>query len=95
MKNFIRNLIIFLKKQNVINTASAIVIGSQIDKISSTFVNTMISPIFDKNDDGKGDLNSYRIALLGRHFKVGLFITELLKSTIVIIIIYIILSYFL
>lgn len=73
-------LLKFLVDKNVVSAGIAIIVGTQIGKITGAFVDNLLGPFINLiiPSDTK-HLEEYEIELYGAHFKVGLFISNLIQ----------------
>jgi large-conductance mechanosensitive channel len=80
----------FLDKFNIIPLAFSLIISLNLNQLSNTFIQTMISPIINKlfnNDNIK--LKDQEITILGIKFEFGLFLINLIQFIFTLIILYI------
>lgn len=75
-----KKLLKFLVDKNVVSAGIAIIVGTQIGKITGAFVDNLLGPFINLiiPSDTK-HLEEYEIELYGAHFKVGLFISNLIQ----------------
>lgn len=93
--NIISEFSIFLKNNNIMATIVATVMSTYVTELTTSFADDIILPIIyrDADGDGKADitaLKTYKIKTSGITFKVGNFITILLKVFIVFMILFVI-----
>jgi len=86
----ITNFIKFLDKHNIINYAIAAIMSEKINEMTSTFVNSVVTPLInnDKNGYDTKKLEDQVITYNGYSFKIGRFVFVFLKFVITIYIIY-------
>lgn len=73
----------FLIDKNVVSAGIAIIVGTQIAKITGAFVDNLLGPFINLIlPSDKKYLEDYEIEIYGAHFKVGLFISNLLQFII-------------
>lgn len=79
----------FLIDKNVVSAGIAIIVGSQVGKITGSFVENLLSPFINLILAGETkNFDDYIIEFRGIHFKVGLFITSLIQFFINMIMVY-------
>ena len=79
----------FLIDKNVVSAGIAIIVGTQVGKITGSFVLHLLSPFI--NLIFAGDTNNfddYQIEFRGVYFKIGSFITNLISFLINMIMVY-------
>lgn len=82
-------LLKFLVDKNVVSAGIAIIVGTQIGKITGAFVDNLLGPFINLiiPSDTK-HLEQYEIEFYGAHFKVGLFISNLIQFLLNMTIVY-------
>ena len=93
--NIISEFSIFLKNNNIMATIVATVMSTYVTELTTSFADDIILPIIYRDADGDGKayiaaLKTYKIKTSGITFKVGNFITILLKVFIVFMILFVI-----
>ena len=79
----------FLIDKNVVSAGIAIIVGTQIGKITGAFVEYLLSPFINLILAGEtASLDDYEIILYGIHFKVGLFIKNLIQFMLNMVMVY-------
>lgn len=91
--------ILFLKNNNVTATIIATVMSSYVNELTTSFADNIILPIVyrDADGDGKADikkLKDYNIVFSGINFRVGNFLTCLIKVFTVIVVLFLLNKYF-
>ena len=91
--DIIKEFSIFLKNNNIMATIAATVMSTYVTELTTSFADDIILPIIyrDADGDGKADINSlkkYKIKTNGITFKVGNFITILLKVFVVFLVLF-------
>lgn len=94
-QNIIDEFILFLKNNNIMATIVATVLSSYVTELTTSFADDLILPIIyrDADGDGKADIQSLKklkYKTYGITFKIGNFITVLLKVAIVFIVLFLI-----
>lgn len=85
-----KGFINFLEQRNLVQLAVGFLLATQINQLVSTFVDDIISPILFKifNVSGAKQFNKMTIKIFGVELLVGNFILNFIKFTILIYIVY-------
>lgn len=79
----------FLIDKNVVSAGIAIIVGTQVGKITGSFVLHLLSPFINLIFAGEtNNFDDYQIEFRGVYFKVGSFITNLISFLINMIMVY-------
>lgn len=87
MKNFLKEFKDFAMRGNVIDLAVGVIIGGAFQKIVTSLVNDVISPLIGLF--GKKDFTAMMIEIGGVQIKYGNFITEVINFIIMAFIIFV------
>ncbi len=78
-----KKILKFLIDKNVVSAGIAIIVGTQIAKITGAFVDNLLGPFINLIlPSDKKYLEEYEIEFYGAHFKVGLFISNFIQFII-------------
>ncbi len=73
----------FLIDKNVVSAGIAIIVGTQVARITGAFVDNLLGPFINLIlPSDKKHLEDYEVEIYGAHFKVGLFISNLTQFLI-------------
>jgi large-conductance mechanosensitive channel len=92
----INPFISFIGKFNIIPLAFSIIISLNLNQLSNTFIETIISPIINKifvNSDIR--LKDRKIIILGVKFEIGQFLSHLIQFVFTLIMLYFIYLFYL
>jgi large-conductance mechanosensitive channel len=79
----------FLIDKNVVSAGLAIIVGTQIGKLTGAFVEYLLAPFINMILAGETkSLDDYVIVIYGVNFKIGLFITNLIQFLINMLMVY-------
>ncbi|MHB1955692.1 MAG: hypothetical protein ACYCOU_18300 [Sulfobacillus sp.] len=86
----------FLQQQNVLHVATAFVIGTQINNLSTDFIDTIFVPILNRLTKFSyvRSADEYNLRIFGIDFKVGLLIIDVSKFLMTVTFIYVFLRLF-
>lgn len=79
----------WLKENKVIGIVVGWALVGQLNKVTTSFVDTIIEPCFDRNGDGKNDLDTYELEVSGVRLQLGKFMGTLLHAAVAIFVLYI------
>jgi len=84
---------LFLKQNNIMATIVATVMSTYVTQLTTSFADDIILPIIyrDADGDGNADINKlkdYKIKTQGITFKIGNFITVLIKVLVVFVVLF-------
>lgn len=83
------DLLKFLFEKNIVQMAIGLLIASEVGSITKVLTETIISPIINKVlINRKGKLEDFKYYILGIEFKIGLLIIQIIKASLVLIIVY-------
>tara|TARA_B100000161_G_C33491559_1_gene387297 strand:+ start:216 stop:524 length:309 start_codon:yes stop_codon:yes gene_type:complete len=93
--NIINEFSLFLKNNNIMATIVATVMSTYVTELTTSFADDIVLPIIyrDADGDGKADiskLKNYEFKISGITFKIGNFITILLKVFVVFLVLFVI-----
>ena len=93
--DFLEEFVMFLKNNNIMATIVATVMSTYVTELTTSFADDLVLPIIyrDADGDGKADINKikeYEYKISGVTFKIGKFITILLKVTVVFLVLFVI-----
>ena len=89
-----KKILRFLIDKNVISAGIAIIVGTQIGKITGAFVDYLLSPFINLILAGETkNFEDYEVVMYGVHFKVGLFLSNLIQFLINMAIVYYIFAF--
>lgn len=78
-----KKILKFLIDRNVVSAGIAIIVGTQIGRITTAFVEYLLSPFINLILAGETKkLEDYEIEIYGVHFRIGLFISSLIQFII-------------
>ncbi len=78
-----KKILKFLIDKNVVSAGIAIIVGTQISKITGAFVDNLLGPFINLILAGKTkNFEDYEIEIFTVHFKVGLFLSNLIQFLI-------------
>ncbi len=78
-----KKILKFLIDKNVVSAGIAIIVGTQIAKITGAFVDNLLGPFINLIlPSDKKYLEDYEIEIYGAHFKVGLFLSNFIQFLI-------------
>lgn len=85
--------VLFLKNNNIMEATIATVFSRIVSDLCYSFIENILMPLFkmDLNDDGKPDLNAIgniTIEIFGCKIKLGLFIMEIFKFIIMLLVVF-------
>ncbi len=91
--NFV-HFIKFLRDNNILGVAIAAILSDRIGRVTDSFVNDLIMPILSRDGDGDGEedikkLEDKSIMCFGANFRIGKFMTSVIKFVLVTYIIFI------
>lgn len=90
MKKFLKEFKNFAMRGNVIDLAVGVIIGGAFQKIVTSLVNDVISPLIGLV--AKKDFSSLVVNILGVELKYGAFITEVINFVIMAFVIFVIIK---
>ena len=90
MKKFLKEFKDFAMRGNVIDLAVGVIIGGAFQKIVTSLVNDVISPLIGLV--AKKDFSSLVVNILGVELKYGAFITEVINFVIMAFVIFVIIK---
>lgn len=79
----------WLKENKVIGIVVGWALVGQLNKVTTAFVDTIIEPCFDRNGDGKNDLDAYELDVGGVRLQLGKFMGTILHAAVAIMVLYI------
>ena len=93
--DFLEEFVIFLRNNNIMATIVATVMSTYVTELTTSFADDLVLPIIyrDADGDGKADINKikeYEYKISGVTFKIGKFITILLKVTVVFLVLFVV-----
>ena len=93
--DFLEEFVMFLKNNNIMATIVATVMSTYVTELTTSFADDLVLPIIyrDADGDGQADINKikeYEYKISGVTFKIGKFITILLKVTVVFLVLFVI-----
>ncbi len=75
-----KKILKFLIDRNVVSAGIAIIVGTQISRLTTAFVDNLLGPFINLIlPSEKKHLEQYEIEIYGAHFKVGLFISNFIQ----------------
>lgn len=91
---FLDEFLVFLKNNNIMATIVATVMSTYVTELTTSFADDIVLPIIyrDADGDGKADINKikkYEYKVSGVTFKIGNFLTILLKVTVVFLVLFV------
>lgn len=90
MKKFLKEFKNFAMRGNVIDLAVGVIIGGAFQKIVTSLVNDVISPLIGLV--AKEDFSSLAVNILGVELKYGAFITEVINFIIMAFVVFVIIK---
>ena len=83
----------FLSENNIIATIIATMISQRITELSSSFIDSLVVPILNRDADGNGEadieeIKNYKLNIFGINFKIGEFAIDIMKFLIILFIAY-------
>jgi len=90
MKKFLKEFKNFAMRGNVIDLAVGVIIGGAFQKIVTSLVNDVISPLIGLV--AKEDFSSLAVNILGVELKYGAFITEIINFIIMAFVVFVIIK---
>ena len=90
---------LFLENNNILSTIIATVMSTYITQLTTSLADDILLPIIyrDGDGDGKADidkLEKYKLKLYGITFKIGNFLTVLIKVIVIFTVIFLVKKYF-
>jgi len=85
----------FIIKYAVIATAMTWLIAGRVEKLVMAFSRSFMEPLFsiDLNNDGEPDLKQIKEMVIFGKFPIGIFVLEILKTVLCVVIIWLIINY--
>ena len=88
----------FLKENQIVATAIATIFSKVITDLSYSFIDNMLLPIIniDIDNDGKSDIDNFKNKIInvnGAKLKIGNFFIEIIKFTVILLILFFLSKY--
>lgn len=79
----------FIKKNNIMSLGMAFIIGTQVNSLASSFIDSIVSPIIKTVSTTQNKkLKDINVEVLGAKIEIGNFVNELLKFLLTMLIIF-------